>query len=103
MRLLLWAGSAPFALKAGGAATAGTLVPKDDASLAKVVGGHFNEDPVAHDRPDAEFAHPASRIGDDPMVVFKHDAETTIGQDFVDLAFEGQEILFGQRIKPIRG
>src|SRR5512139_1712610 len=94
-------GLAPLALRTSGRA-AGTFVPEDDAPLVEVVRRHFDANPVAHDRPDAKLAHLAGRVGDDPMVVLQHDAEATIGEDFVDLAFEGQKILFGHRVKPIR-
>lgn len=74
---------------------------KYDAALLEVVGGHFDLHPVAHHRPDAELPHLAGGVSDYPVVVFKHNAETTIRQDFIDLAIEGQEILLGHSIKPI--
>jgi len=94
--------SAPFALRPRASTAARTFVPEHDAAFLQIVRRHFDANPVANDRPDAKFAHLASRIGDDPMVVFKHYAKTTIGQDFVDLAFEGQKLLFGHTIRPLR-
>jgi hypothetical protein len=68
----------------------GPFFPKDDTTFLKIVGRHFDNHLVAHDRADAKLAHLAGRVSDDPMAVFKRDAETAIGQDFIDLAIERQ-------------
>ena len=93
----------PLALGARAGTATRTLVPIDDAAFLQVVGGHLDANPIAHNRADAEFPHLAGCVSDNPVVVFKHYAETAIGQDFVDLAFESQKLFFGHAIKPIRG
>src|SRR3546814_7644560 len=86
-------GSAPFALPPDRAIPALAI---DEAALAEVVRRHFDAHGIADDRPDAETPHPASRIDDYAMAVFEHDAESRVGQDFVDHAIEGQDFLLGQ-------
>ena len=74
----------------------GAALAIDDASLGEIIRRHFDADRIAHDRSDAKASHPAGRIGDQAVIVFQHDAETAIGQDFVDHPFEGEKFLFRQ-------
>ena len=61
-------------------------------------------DPVAHDGADAEFAHLPRRVSDDPVIIFKHDAKAAIGQNFIDHAFERQQLFLGQGLsQPPKG
>src|SRR5690606_32243138 len=69
----------------------GRPLAEDDPAFGKIVGGHLDMDPIAHHRADAEPAHLASGIGNDPVPVVEHDAETAVGHDLVDLAFEGEQ------------
>ena len=41
-------------------------------------------DPVADNRLDAEAAHLAGGIGDDPVLVVEHHAEAAVGENLVD-------------------
>ena len=86
-----------------GRTSARPALAKHDAALAEVVGGHFHPNPVAHDRADAEFPHLPGRIGDDPVFVLEHDAKAPVGKNFIDLAVEGQQILLGHGVRPLRG
>src|SRR5690606_24476704 len=72
----------------------------DDPALAEIVRRHLDAHQIAHDRADAELAHLPGRVSDDPVVVLQHDAEAAIRENFIDLAVEGQKLLFGQRIRP---
>jgi len=53
-------------------------------------------DAVAHDRADAEFPHLPCRVSDYPVIIFQHDAKTTVRIDFVNHAFERKELFFRQ-------
>jgi hypothetical protein len=57
--------------------------------------------PVADDRANAITPHFACSVADDTVLVVEHDAETAVGQDLVDLPFEGEEFFFCQR-RPFR-
>ncbi len=52
--------------------------------------------PVANHGADAEFAHFASRISDNPVFVVQQDRKSAIGQDFFDLPFKGEQRFFCQ-------
>ena len=91
-----WSNLSAEVAAAGGAGLAGDLFPEDDPALGQVIRGHFDLHGIADDRPDAKASHPASGIGDDAMTIFKHDAETGVGQDFVDHTIEGDDFFFGQ-------
>ena len=51
---------------------------------------------VTDHRADAIPPHLAGRVGHDAVGVVEPDAETAVGQDFVDFAFDGDERFFGQ-------
>ena len=64
--------------------------PKHDPALAQIVGRHFDMDPIANDRLDAETPHFAGGIGNDPMFVVETHAEAPIGIYLVDQSLDGQ-------------
>lgn len=72
---------------------------KNDAPFGQVIRCHFDMNPIAHDGPDTEFPHLARRVSDNPVIIFQHDAKAPIWINLVDLALEGQKILFGHMIR----
>ena len=78
------------------ASLAGVAFTKNNPALGEIVGRHFEMHPVAHDRPDAKFAHLAGSVGDDLMLVIEQDGEASIGKNFLDDAFYRQQFFFGQ-------
>src|SRR5690606_8430765 len=66
----------------------------NDASLAQIVGRHFQRDFVAGEDADMVLAHFAARVGDDSVAVIQGDAETGIGQDFGDETAHFNEFSF---------
>lgn len=78
------------------ASLAGVALTKNDSTLGEIIGRHFEMDPVAHDRADAKFAHLASRVGDNLVLVIEQDGEASIGENFLDDAFDRQQFFFGQ-------
>ncbi len=77
----------------GAARTAFTI---NDAAFGEVIGGHFDPYGIAYDRSDTKTTHPTGGIGDYAMTIFQHDAETAIGQDFINRAIKTDGFLFGQ-------
>ncbi len=51
---------------------------------------------VTNDRSDTVAAHLACSIADQTMLIIKCDAETSVGQDFVDLTLNRNEIFLRQ-------
>ena len=60
-------------------------------------------DAVAHHGPDAKLPHLARSVSDNPVIILQHDAKATIRLNLVDLALEGQQILFGHTIRQPTG
>src|SRR3546814_8801131 len=58
--------------------TAGAAIAVDDAALGQVIGRHFDADGVADHRTDTKASHPSGGIGDQPMAIFKDDAEPPV-------------------------
>src|SRR3546814_4830442 len=67
----------------------------DVCSSDLVRGRHFDADGVADHRTDTKASHPSGGIGDQPMAIFKDDAEPPVGQDFLDRALEAEDIFLG--------
>lgn len=57
---------------------------------------------ITYDRTDAEFAHLARSVGDEPMAVVQQNAKAPVGQNFVYLAFQAEQFFFRQRVVPSR-
>lgn len=87
--LELYRKSAPSAFARTASGWAGTTIAIDDPTLGQIIRRHFDANGVAHDRPDAETPHPASRVSDDTMIILEQDAEAPVGKNFIDLAVEG--------------
>jgi hypothetical protein len=79
----------------GARADAWRTFAKDDPAFFEVVWSHLDVDAIADNGADAEFPHLAGRVGDDPVLVLKNNAEAAIGKDFIDLALKGHKIFFG--------
>ena len=54
---------------------------------------------VTDDRTDAELAHLAGGVGNDPVIIVEQYSEAPIGEDFLDAAFHRQKFFFGQFYK----
>src|SRR5215831_4163247 len=70
------------------------LVPKRDASLAKIVRGELDAHLVAGQDPDAMLAHLAGHISDDAVTVLESDAKACVGHDFADHPFHFDRVFF---------
>ena len=88
---------APMLLRLCG--TAGGPLPENDAALLKIIGRHFDDHPITHDGTDTETPHLPRRIGDQPMTIFQDDTEAPIRVNFVDLAVESEQFLFGHPVQ----
>lgn len=75
---------------------AGVALTKNNPTLGEIVGRHFEMHPVAHHRADTKFAHLASSVGDNLVLVIEPDGEASIGKNFLDDAFNRQQFFFGQ-------
>jgi len=65
-----------------------------DPALGEVVWCHFHMNTVANNRADTIFAHFAGCIGNHPVSVVEQYAETSVGQDFLDLPCHGKKFFF---------
>src|SRR5208282_4602774 len=70
------------------------LVAKDHATLFQIVGRNFDGHPIAGQRFDAVFLHPAGGVGDQRMSVVELNAVARVGQDLGDQSLELQEFFF---------
>jgi len=75
------------------------LFPKYDPALGKIVGRHFDVNPVADDRSNAITPHFAGRVSDDPALIIEHHPKPPVGQDLVDNTFDREQFFF--RHQPI--
>ena len=69
---------------------------EDDPALAEIVGCHFDMYAVSNDRSDAVATHFSRRVADNAMLIIESDAETSIGQDFVDRALHRNKLFLRQ-------
>ena len=82
---------APLAATAGRSAS--ELLTKNNPTLGEVIWCHLDPNTVADDGLDAIFAHPASRIGDDPMIIFQQYAAAPVRKKLIDDAVQDEELL----------
>src|SRR5690554_4492245 len=91
---MLWALSPEAAARPYARALARGSLAKDDPAFRQVVGRHLDVHAVTYNRADAKFAHLAGSVGNDPMFVVEHYAETPIRHNLVDEAFQRHQLFF---------
>src|SRR5690606_41744608 len=74
------------------------LEPVGDPALGEIVRGHFNQNLVAGQHPDAILAHTAGGVGDDLVIVLELDPEGRIGKQFKDHAREFEHFFFSHSV-----
>ena len=74
-----------------------------DPTLAQVVGGHFDRDPVAGEDADAVFLHSARRIGQRLVPIVELDTKARVGEQLLHGAVELDQIFFGQTDLLVKG
>src|SRR5208282_4687993 len=79
------------------------LVAKDHAALFQVIGRNFDGHPIAGQRFDPVFLHPAGGIGDQRMSVVELHAVARVGQNLGDQSLELQEFFFRHVTIPLNG
>jgi hypothetical protein len=75
---------------------AGLFEAVGNPTLGQVVRRHLNRDAVTREHANTVFAHPASRMGNDLVIVHEFDAKGRVREEFDDFAFEFQEFFFSQ-------
>ena len=72
------------------------LFPEDDSPFRQVVRRHLHMNTITNDGSDAVAPHLAGSVGNDPQIIFEHHPKPSIGQDFVNDSFDGQELFLRQ-------
>jgi hypothetical protein len=72
-------------------------MPEVDAAFGKIVGRHFDRNPIAGENADAVLFHSAGRIGQGFMAVVEPYAEACVGKKFEDGSFEFDQFFFSQK------
>src|SRR5438132_13545374 len=79
------------------------LVAEVDPTLAQIVGGHFDRDPVAGEDADAVFLHSTGRIGQRLVPIVELDAKSRVGEQLLHGAVELDQIFFSQTDLLVKG
>src|SRR5215216_7684152 len=74
------------------------LVSEADAAALQVVGGHLDDDAVAHARANAELAYLARCIGENLVVIVELHAKIPVGKDLDHLPLEFQQFFLRHRV-----
>ena len=75
-------------------------VPKGDATLAQVVGRHFERHRVTRQNTDVVLLHAAGRIGHQLVTILERDAKTRVRQHLGDGALHFDQFFLGQMGAP---
>lgn len=84
------------------ASTSGSLpgcsFAEDDPTLGQIVWRHLDMYAVSYDRSDTIATHLACSVTDQTMLIIEGDAETSVGQDLVDLTLHRNELFLRQSV-----
>lgn len=76
----------------------GCSFAENDPALGQIVGRHLDMYAVSNDRSDTVATHLVCSVTDQTMLIIEGDAETSVGQDLVDLTLHRNELFLRQSV-----